>query len=118
VIAYIAIGNSDDNLSQQRWAGFISHVDHLWSTYGVHVHGRWFASPDVPWQSACWCIEFEPTTIVSPYSPTPGHTPQTRLGRLQVRLSELAREYHQDSIAWMSGVPEFIRPDVPEEDEQ
>lgn len=115
MIVYICVGNSDDQLSQAEWVGLIAAVDralglglpvHLPQPL-VHVHGRWFSAPDVPWQSACWCIEFEfDRRIVT------GDARQTTIGLdLHYRLSLAARKYRQDSIAWAQvPITELIKP--------
>lgn len=88
MIAYISIGNSDDKLTQARWAEFYRATNILLRAYG-NVHGQWVSEPASAWQNACWCLEFEDT------GPFP----------LKKELAGLAKTFDQDSIAWAE-VPE------------
>lgn len=90
---YISIGNSDDKLSQQEWAEFVTEVHDAIDGSGAQVHGRWSSYPDAPWQNACWCIEL--TTA--------------KVSWLRRCLATLAQKYRQDSIAWAEApVTEFL----------
>lgn len=128
MIVYICIGNSDDKLTQAEWAQYVEAVDaalgvhrngNRWfasTAHRTHVHGRWFAAPDVPWQSACWCIEFDYDRKI-----TLADGRQTTVGAdLHTRLAGVAQRYRQDSIAWAQApVTELIKPppiDAPTED--
>lgn len=122
MIVYISIGNSDDKLTQSQWHDYMQDVDLVFDY--VQIHGRWFSEPISIYQSACWCVEFDPDRIVdnSPhYADWDGtwrnHTETTRraLASTQRELRAIARRYRQDSIAWAE-VPSitFLRP---EEDE-
>ena len=114
VTAYISIGNSDDKLTQAEWSAFVARVDTLLGGPLVRLHGRWFAAPDVPWQSACWCIEFDPNRwIVTEW----GGPDRRLLEHLHIRLAVLAHAYRQDSIAWAQApITELIKP-LPERSE-
>ncbi len=92
-VHYITIGNGDDRLSQRRWASFMYDVGTLLAGQAERVHGEWVSAADAPWQNACWCIE----------DPTPD-----TITTIRDRLAELADEYGQDSIAWVTGDTEFI----------
>lgn len=91
---YISIGNSDDKLSQAEWAHFVSDVDGLINSYASTKHGRWMSLPDDPWQNACWCIEASDKAQMF----------------LRDALTNSARAYRQDSIAWAAAETEFLRP--------
>ena len=122
MIVYICIGNSDDKLSQAEWAGYIEAVDRALGLGLprrsdqiqqplIHVHGRWFSAPDVPWQSACWCIEFDPDAMWALADGTDHNTTDA----LHHGLTNLASLYHQDSIAWAQApITELIRPLPPQ----
>lgn len=103
MIVHIMIGNSDDKLTQAEWAEFVAGIDG-WIGYVTdleqgQLHGRWFAAPDVPWQSACWCVEI-----------TGG---ETIVDRLKAGLCGEAETYRQDSIAWHEvPQPVLLRPPV------
>jgi len=94
VIAYVAIGNSDDKLTQAEWARFFSETSLSLRRY-AKVHGQWASEPASAWQNACWCIEIDPTEVKS----------------IKDELIGLAIQFRQDSIAWAAVVEtEFLRP--------
>lgn len=124
MIVYISAGNSDDKLLQAEWAELIGFIDQILAVNKtvarpgrpgflppvepmVHVHGRWFAAPDTPWQSVCWCVEFDPTCEVVTAD---GH--RTSLyDDLRLRLAIAAKRWRQNSIAWApTPLTEFIQP--------
>lgn len=80
---YISIGNSDDKLSQARWAAFWSLVNINIRAHAKAVHGAWLSLPNSGYQNACWCIE-----------PQGNHT------RFRNTLRDIAQEFEQDSITW------------------
>lgn len=104
---FIMIGNSDDKLSQADWADFVSdvdgHLDYALQPFG-RVHGRWFSAPDVPWQSACWCVEFNGAAS--------GPSVDEQIAIAKTRMSGSAGSYRQDSIAWAEATTEFIGAEV------
>lgn len=83
MIVYVSIGNSDDKLTQARWAEFYRAVNLLLRSYG-HIHGQWVSEPASAWQNACWCLEF---------NDDPRHP-------LKTELTALRRTFSQDSVAW------------------
>lgn len=92
----ISIGNSDDKLSQRRWADFIAAVRDLLQFAGrVQIHGEWFSAPDKPWQNANWCVEAADPVARS---------------AIRHDLVRIAAKYQQDSIAWTEGEVEFLTP--------
>lgn len=97
ITVYISIGNSDDKLSQSRWAEFYREVDDTISFFtgyreGSGIHGRWLSSPEDHYQNACWCAE-----IRNPEG-------------VKRQLAKIAAAYGQDSIAWtVAPVTEFIK---------
>lgn len=102
MIVHIAIGNSDDKLTQREWAKFWEFTDIDVRKYAHLVLGAWMSLPSSQWQNASWCIDIEDA----------GH-----IAKLKESLSELAGMYLQDSIAWTPGVTEFIEPPkLPRED--
>ena len=100
--AYISIGNSDDKLTQQRWAAFIDATrEFLTGNRGMalggrpwQIHGEWYSRPDHPWQNANWCVEIN--DVDQRY--------------LYQQMAEHARLYDQDSIAVAIGQPVFCGP--------
>lgn len=92
MIAYISIGNSDDKLTQQEWARYVTEI-----RVGViilgQVHGAWFSVPDSVYQNACWCVEFPSDELAS---------------TARTAAAEIRAAYRQDSVAWATAVTEFI----------
>lgn len=91
---YVSIGNSDDKLTQQRWAAYWATVRRVVLAYADRVHGEWMSAPVAPYQNACICLE-----VWHPAAAT-----------LRAELQRAAREFGQDSIAWAEAVTEFITP--------
>jgi hypothetical protein len=91
---YASIGNSDDKLTQARWAEFHDKVGAAVRGLALQVYGDWASAGADPWQNACIAFEI-------------GHETSERLKR---DLAELAAEYGQDSIAWAEADTKFIGP--------
>lgn len=91
----VAIGNSDDKLTQVEWANYYANVNEAIDEAANVVHGRWMSDPTSPWQNASWCFQ--------PLNPEA----ETELRR---RLALAARAFRQGSIAWTAGMSEFIKP--------
>lgn len=95
---HINIGNSDDKLSQARWAAFHADVDRAVQQTGSYpggaVHGAWVSPSTSRWQNACWCLQLPDDPLA--------------VEALRTYLSRLTDEYAQDSIAWTAGETEFI----------
>lgn len=94
---YVSIGNSDDKLSQEEWAGFQERVDLAISMAASGIFGTWVSLPRDPWQNACWAFECKPD----------------EKAQLRIELFALAATFKQDSIAWCEGPTEFIMPNGP-----
>lgn len=91
----VSIGNTDSKLSQLQWANFVADVESEVQRQCERIHGRWFSTPVGPYQNAAWCFDlYRPGSSID----------------LKNALSELARRYDQDSIAWLAGTTEFISP--------
>ena len=102
VTVYISIGNSDDKLTQREWASFVGEVDSSvrWHSQGT-VHGFWLSPSNVPWQNACWCVEYEFAGDEDTWT--------EQAEEQKVWLQRLAAKYRQDSIAWAVAETEFLR---------
>jgi hypothetical protein len=88
----IQIGNSDDKLTQMKWAHFYADVNHEITQANTRVH---FAAPSpaqAAWQNACWVIEIDGSEALA----------------LRATLSRLREQYQQDSIAWTEGQTAFV----------
>jgi len=94
ITVYVSIGNSDDKLTQAKWAEFYRAVALAVRHFSITVHGQWVSEPASAWQNACWCIEID----------------DDGAGYLRGHLGALAGTYDQDSIAWAEAVTAFISP--------
>lgn len=100
----IQIGNTDDKLSQERWAAFVGQLERAIQRLGdVHFFGC--SMPDSPWQNCCAVVEVEDLVWKNydwasfdewvKHVITPG-------------LADLRDRYNQDSIAMTLGHTEFV----------
>lgn len=89
---YISVGNSDDKLSQGRWAALVGEIDTFLLPF--EIKGRWFSPPDTPYQNACWCVA-APTADLS-------------IWRAMFRL--IATAYDQDEIVFAVARVEMLTP--------
>lgn len=96
MMIYVSIGNSDDKLSQEKWAAYWRRVDTLIRSYARRVHGAWVSESTSPYQNACWCLELNPEQR---YVHGDGRG-DTSLRLLQDVLRDTALDFGQDSIAW------------------
>jgi hypothetical protein len=98
---HVAIGNTDNGLSQQEWSEFYEEVERAIRSIEAfrvgEVYGRWASLPTAPWQNACWAFSVD--------------DPGTRTD-LRLALALAAKRYRQESIAWNESVTEFITPPV------
>lgn len=104
----IHIGNTDNRLTQQRWAKFCNDLANVvdafvdvYSAQGARLIGMWYALPNSEYQSAV-------CTLQLPASQTDGAR-----GELVDMLGKLASRYEQDSIGcqWAPDT-EFLEPAV------
>src|SRR5262245_30724798 len=93
ITVYASIGNSDDKLSQARWAEFAELFVAIVDANAKQLHGVWYSRPDAPWQNACVCFEIQNDVV---------------LPALRFELAHLCAEFDQDSIAWAVAKTEFI----------
>ena len=81
---YISIGNSDDRLTQRRWAEFVLRAHQIIEARAAVLHGSWVSPSAQQWQNACWCAVIRLAVVPA----------------LKDELRLLSREFDQDSIAW------------------
>lgn len=79
---YVSIGNSDNKLSQQKWALFCHQLTEYVARNSTNIYGVWHSLPNDSYQNMC--IGFE--------------TKQDRSLIIKV-LEAMAEDYNQDSIA-------------------
>lgn len=89
---HIAIGNSDDKLSQHRWSQYIRELITLVRGIADATHGVWFSAPDAMFQNCCVAIE----------------VPSVMLDDLRLSLTKLRKDFDQDSIAVNVSDTEFV----------
>lgn len=92
---HVAIGNSDNRLTQYRWAEFVGAVDLEVRRLGDPIYGFWVSPSSSQYQNAAWAFQLDPRLY-----------PEMR-----AVLATLAGEFDQESIAWNESETEFIRPD-------
>lgn len=92
---FIAIGNSDNRLTQQEWAEYVDVVAHLVISddFVSEVHFAGFSPPHSAYQTGMWCVVVR----------------ENQRYRLRALLKAAAAEFKQDSIAWTDGKTEFLR---------
>lgn len=92
VTVYVSIGNSDNRLTQRRWAEFAWAMHSELEPLG-HFHGEWASDPLGPFQNACWCIEFESGE---------------RAALARALVATIGRKYQQQAIAWAVAETEMV----------
>ena len=85
VTVYLAIGNSDDKLSQSRWSAFIRDIVDAVRQAAVTVHGEWYSAAISPSQTACFCVELT----------------EQAAGDLKAKVQDIREAYDQAAIAWV-----------------
>lgn len=86
----VQIGNSDDKLTQEEWAHFIDSVGTVIRELGWNIHFSGGSLCTAPWQNYCWVCEADSGN------------------NYRIVLSELAKEYRQNSIAVTVGETSFL----------
>lgn len=92
MIIYASIGNSDDKLTQSRWAKFVNVTITTIRGHAKAIHGEWMSAPNAPFQNACVCFEITDEAAAE----------------LKHELNILRVAFDQDSIAWAVAETEFI----------
>lgn len=95
-IVHIAIGNSDDKLSQRDWSKFQTDVVDLFlsdednhTDFTTDIHGIWYSFPTSPYQNMCICVDIPDEVFLE----------------VKEVLSGLAKEYNQHFIQWTVADP-------------
>lgn len=105
---HVAIGNSDDGLTQAEWSAFHNRTDEVIrrevARFGGTVHGAWSSVSTAPFQNAAWAFSAEPAY---------GGPGVSMWDHLRWCLGRVAVQYRQDSIAWNESVTEFLTPGTP-----
>ena len=92
VTVYISIGNSDDRLTQRRWAEFHWNIHSELEGRG-QLHGEWASDPVAEFQNACWCITFPDGRIA---------------GLVRTLVACIARQFGQEAVAWAVAETDFV----------
>jgi hypothetical protein len=93
MIVYLSIGNSDDKLTQAEWSQYCVEIADRVADLAAQIHGSWFSHAAMPWQNACWCIEFRTDVDAT---------------RAREAATDVRKKYRQDSVAWAVAETEFI----------
>lgn len=102
---YATIGNSDDKLSQARWAEFAREFVETIRIQADEIHGVWWSGPDQPWQNCCVGFSVKDETLPPENAPTVRELGRNRIELLQESLTRLRQHYDQDAVAWVRGHP-------------
>lgn len=78
---YASIGNSDNKLTQQRWALFVHQFRDLVGRVATEIYGDWISESSSSYQNACMAFDVADPMIV------------------QGALGLLAEQFDQDCIA-------------------
>lgn len=89
---YLAIGNSDDKLSQARWAQYMRDIHLLISLNSTHIFGEWFSAPQSEYQNACYSFSL----------------PKKDVDEFKKQVTQTRKYFSQDSVAWTEKGPEFL----------
>lgn len=92
---HVAIGNSDDKLSQRDWFNFYSRVDLIVVSFSSHIFGRWVSAATSPYQNACWALTVDNSWARDDF---------------RLELGRAAAEYGQDAISWNESESEMLKP--------
>lgn len=94
--ATIQIGNSDNKLTQNEWAHFVTYTEGLIGEIVYRVHFFGGSESFAPWQNACWVVEMDVDK-------------KDELFRV---LEVVRKSYKQESIAVTFGRTEFVGKDA------
>ena len=86
---YISIGNSDDKLTQEEWAGYCMSLHQMAADFSNQIFGVWYSLPNSEYQNMC---------IAFSYS-------EDDHNDLIIELDDLRKHFNQTSIAFAE-VPE------------
>ncbi|MGH3989854.1 MAG: hypothetical protein ACRDTZ_21460 [Pseudonocardiaceae bacterium] len=89
---HIAIGNSDDMLSQAEWSRYVYELRQLVSASATTIHGVWFSAPDSAYQNACVGAAMSSEAVET----------------VRAQLAALRHRYRQSSIAFNASETELI----------
>lgn len=93
---HVAIGNSDDRLSQFEWHEFVGAVDTAVRLHALSVYGFWVSPSSSPYQNASWAVQLPN---------------EEARDALRTQLAAAASRFRQESVAWNESRTEFLRPD-------
>lgn len=96
---HVAIGNSDDKLTQVEWVAFIKDMDATIRNYAIEVHGAWHSFPDSKYQNAAWAFDINPDPA--------SHDGISK--SLKYWLQVVAMKYRQDTIAWNESETQLLQ---------
>lgn len=88
----VGIGNSDNKLTQEKWASIIHSVDTYIQLNSIQTHFAGFSPGDATWQNACWMADVK----------------DKKVNELRECLKLVGKIYDQDSIAFIVGDTEFL----------
>lgn len=92
----ILIGNSDNKLDQFNWSEYCQFIDNCISdtNWSSIIHFSGFSLPNSRWQNGCWVFGLD----------------DSKIDGLKRRLSNIAKRFDQDSIAFVVGETFLVEP--------
>ena len=92
VTVTIAIGNSDNKLSQYEWASYVKNIRSIVESYADEVHFAGGPENWAPWQNFCFVFQM----------------PEVHVSHLKSLLSGRRASYQQESVSVIVGQVEFV----------
>lgn len=87
----IQAGNTDNKLTQQQWAEYVSALDKVITEWADEVHFMGGPANWMPWQNVCWVVNVDA---------------EERVGDLRMAVIMVREHFKQDGIAWTEGTTE------------
>lgn len=90
---HLAIGNSDDKLTQKEWSSYTKIILDTVKMCSWQIYGVWFSNPDSEYQNMAVSFVLQASVSVENF---------------RGMLRAIREEYRQDSIAWNESITEMI----------
>lgn len=88
----IIAGNSDNGLSQADWSALVANITRYVQRRAAAVEFTGGPATASPFQNYAWVIRLHPAEF----------------GQLREEIKVTRAQFRQESVAWISGVTEFI----------
>ncbi len=88
----IQIGNTDDKLSQARWAKYVAAMRQVIETHSREIHFFGASAGCEPWQNAAWVL------VCS----------ESKMAKLTSAMTKIRKKFGQKAVAVTVGETEFV----------